>query len=152
MLEPVDIVNVYASFATLVNLRSGKNTLRKAMRHSLRQEWYATLHVLRVNQRDSVLWQGSDRHRIVKLEQAWVALGAGVSLDEAAERRDYERDAKKAAMLCSWRACQYHVERPSNPLMTCKGCGQAKYCSRACQKLDWKEGRHKLRCGNRLTE
>ena len=142
---------MYATFATAVNMRSGKNTLRKVMRHSLRQEWYATLHVLRTERRDSTHWKGAHKRRIDELERAWFTLGAAVSLDEEAERKDYEREAKKAAKFCSWRACQYHAESPSSPLMTCKGCGQTKYCSRECQKLDWKEGRHKQRCGNRLT-
>ncbi|KZV64946.1 hypothetical protein PENSPDRAFT_149859 [Peniophora sp. CONT] len=150
--RPSYTVKVYTSFAEVVNLRSGKNTLRKAMRYSLRQEWYSTLHVLRTEQRDSAHWQGPYRSLIGDLEQVWVALGQSVSLDEDAERRDFEREAKKASRFCSWRACQYHTETPSAPLQTCKGCGQVMYCSRACQKLDWKEGRHKVRCGNRLTE
>lgn len=142
---------MYATFAAAVNLRSGKNTLRKAMRNSLRQAWYATLHALRAERRESAHWKGSNQPKIIELEQAWVALGEGVSLNEDAERRDYERKVKKFAMVCGWRACPYHIEKPTTTLMTCKGCGQARYCSRECQKLDWKEGRHKLRCGNRLT-
>ena len=144
---------MYASFASVVNMRSGKNTLRKTMRHSLRQEWYKTLLEIRSEKRNATHWQGAHRSEIDALEQAWIALGVGVQLDEETERRDYERETKKAAMVCSWRSCQYHHEKPPTPLLMCKGCGKAKYCSRECQKLDWKEGRHKLRCGsNKLTE
>ena len=144
---------MYASFASVVNMRSGKNTLRKTMRHSLRQEWYKTLLEIRSEKRNATHWQGAHRPEIDALEQAWIALGVGVQLDEETERRDYEREAKKAAMVCSWRSCQYHHEKPPTPLLMCKGCGKAKYCSRECQKMDWKEGRHKLRCGsNKLTE
>mmetsp|Transcript_22373 Transcript_22373/g.47025 ORF Transcript_22373/g.47025 Transcript_22373/m.47025 type:complete len:252 (+) Transcript_22373:141-896(+) len=34
----------------------------------------------------------------------------------------------------------------STPLSKCAKCGVAAYCSRECQKEDWKRGRHKMAC------
>ena len=34
---------------------------------------------------------------------------------------------------------------------SCQGCLQAWYCSRTCQKVDWKQGGHRLRCKELTT-
>ncbi|KZV71623.1 hypothetical protein PENSPDRAFT_398489 [Peniophora sp. CONT] len=136
---------MYGGFATATNLRSGKNTLRKTMRNTLRQDWYPTLHVLR-SQREDNMWRGQNRERLANLEEAWTALGTSIALDEETEKRDYEREVKKMTQVCAWKECKYHSEKPPTALHNCKGCGEVKYCSRACQKRDWLEGEHKVRC------
>jgi hypothetical protein len=40
--------------------------------------------------------------------------------------------------------CKTNEGRAGGKLLTCMGCGKAVYCSRKCQKLDWKE--HKVNC------
>ena len=131
----------------MTNLRSGKNTLRKTMRNTLRQDWYPTLLVLRA-QRDDKLWRGKHRKQLADLLDAWMALGTAISLEEEVDKRDYERELKKMSMVCAWRDCEYHEERPpaGTTLYNCKGCREVRYCSRACQTSDWKEGGHKAKC------
>ncbi|VDB82900.1 unnamed protein product [Peniophora sp. CBMAI 1063] len=143
--KPLHIVQMYASFAEITNLRSGKNTLRKTMRNTLRQDWYPTLHVLRT-QRDDKLWRGKHRKQLTDLLIAWTALGTSIGLDEETERRDYEREVKRMSMVCAWKECKYHTEKPPTSLHSCKGCGEVKYCSRDCQRKDWIDGEHKARC------
>lgn len=35
---------------------------------------------------------------------------------------------------------------PEHPLKECAGCSNVAYCSRECQKLDWKQGGHRKAC------
>ncbi|KZV74862.1 hypothetical protein PENSPDRAFT_748965 [Peniophora sp. CONT] len=47
--------------------------------------------------------------------------------------------------MCSSEPCQYHRTPSEKPLLICKGCQEVRYCSRECQRNDWKE-RHKVQC------
>ncbi|VDB82896.1 unnamed protein product [Peniophora sp. CBMAI 1063] len=143
--KPLLIVMMYGNFAVATNMRSGKNTLRKTMRNTLRQDWYPTLHVLH-SQRDDKLWRGKYRKHLADLTEVWTALGTAIALEEETEKRDYERELKRWSMVCAWKECKYHNEKPPTPLNHCKGCREVKYCSLACQKKDWREGEHKARC------
>ncbi|KAI0553029.1 hypothetical protein F4679DRAFT_581119 [Xylaria curta] len=55
------------------------------------------------------------------------------------------RGAKKGHMLCSNEHCPITEMLPRNQLKTCADCQAPFYCSKDCQKLDWKE-RHKPLC------
>ncbi|KZV63036.1 hypothetical protein PENSPDRAFT_691971 [Peniophora sp. CONT] len=78
--------------------------------------------------------------------RSWRIFGIALGLDQVAEEERYRgRDLK---LFCSLSRCEYHTERPPKSL-SCKGCGEVKYCSRLCQVRHWKE-EHKKRCGDRL--
>ncbi|CAI7919360.1 unnamed protein product [Closterium sp. NIES-54] len=51
--------------------------------------------------------------------------------------------------LCS-NSCCGRSETRRQEFRCCSACGEAKYCSRACQALDWKAG-HKLVCAMLLA-
>ncbi|VDC00740.1 unnamed protein product [Peniophora sp. CBMAI 1063] len=135
---PRDVVDVFTAMAGALHLRSGKNEFRKRFKLSLRREWYGTLRALRDMhdpglQRDDLL-------------EGWQALGDAMDLDETRERLEYEHELKHAAdRRCSRTACEYHTKKPPKTRV-CVGCNEARYCSRVCQRSDWKEGGHRTRC------
>ncbi|KZV61526.1 hypothetical protein PENSPDRAFT_293048 [Peniophora sp. CONT] len=88
---------------------------------------------------------GSDATPLLRrLEEEWTAFGKALGLDATTERTRHE---KEALSRCAWRGCQYHREKPDDvTLLTCKGCGEVRYCGRDCQKSDWSKGGHKTRC------
>ena len=47
------------------------------------------------------------------------------------------------SLFCS--ACQMQAACSLN-LLLCAGCGTRRYCSKPCQRKDWKEGQHKKAC------
>ncbi|KZV64841.1 hypothetical protein PENSPDRAFT_756982 [Peniophora sp. CONT] len=93
------------------------------LRHSLRQDPSSTTYIT--------------------LLDTWVKLGDTLGIDET-----YERDLEAAnkARRCSWRLCVYHSKPSDKPLLVCKGCKEARYCSAACQRSDWKQGGHRTDC------
>ena len=101
-------------------MRSGRNSLLKAFKHSVRREWYPTLVTLRTLPKGG-LSHDADRDDFI---EAWHGLGTTVGLDEDKEKEDYERFGKRAAQSCSWRDCRYHTEPAPNPSKVCVGCGE----------------------------
>ncbi|KZV70225.1 hypothetical protein PENSPDRAFT_651748 [Peniophora sp. CONT] len=135
---PRRVIEVFTDVARALNLRSGKNEFRKRFKLLLRREWYPTLKVLRET-KDA----GPQRQ---SLEEAWQSFGDAMNLDEAREKHEYELDMKRAAdRRCSWRDCEYHVKKPPKT-RACVGCNEARYCSKACQRKDWREGGHRAQC------
>lgn len=63
----------------------------------------------------------------------WERFGASLELNSASERKRFME--RELTSYCSWDWCEYHIDKPPNtvPLKSCKGCGEVKYCSRACQ-------------------
>ena len=54
---------------------------------------------------------------------------------------------KRENMKCLWSECDKRAkDLRSGKLHKCKGCGVARYCSKYCQKRDWKYGTHKRIC------
>ncbi|VDC03323.1 unnamed protein product [Peniophora sp. CBMAI 1063] len=141
----VKIIKSYTRIAAALGLRPGKNALRKDFRQATRRHWYSTLKTLR----EMPLRDSKTSRKCAQLVPAWEGLGEALNLEEASEQADYEREVKRVAQLCAWPQCEYHDQKPPNPTRACVGCGEARYCSRACQQKDWKGG-HKLKCGNRL--
>ncbi|KZV69289.1 hypothetical protein PENSPDRAFT_487195 [Peniophora sp. CONT] len=126
----VRIINAYTRVAAALGMRSGKNALRKDFRQAARRHWYRTLKTLReLPPRD----QRTTRRRS-QLIDAWERLGVALKLEEINEKTDYEREVKKAAQLCAWVQCEYHEKKPPQPTRACVGCGETRYCSRACQQ------------------
>lgn len=139
-------MQVWTELGTALSLRSGRNSLLKAYKHSVRREWYPTLAMLRTLPKAGI---SHDTHRD-DVVRAWIALGMTVDLDEVKEREEYERFGKRAAQSCSWRDCRYHTETAPNPSRVCVGCGevvspsctvtsiqltskQQRYCGKPCQ-------------------
>ncbi|KZV76699.1 hypothetical protein PENSPDRAFT_747573 [Peniophora sp. CONT] len=135
-------MQVWAELGRTLSMRSGRNSLLKAFKHSVRREWYPTLAALRTLPKEG-LAVDADRDEFV---QAWYELGMTVDLEEDKEREEYERFGKRAAQSCSWRECRYHSEPAPNPPRVCVGCGEVRYCGKPCQLKDWKQGQHKKRC------
>ena len=67
-----------------------------------------------------------------RLLSLWSDLGRAAGLDPKKERMRHERDARSH---CSWIDCRYHVEGAPDVLLICKGCGDARYCGRECQRM-----------------
>ncbi|KZV66324.1 hypothetical protein PENSPDRAFT_689112 [Peniophora sp. CONT] len=132
----------YTTFARALCERHGKkNVLRQALTKSVRWHWYHTLKGLReMEKAEPDVVKGR-----ILLEKAWLSFGDVLGLDEGQEEAEYYRTVKGASQFCAWKECPYHTSRPFAPLSTCKGCGQAYYCGKACQVRDWKEG-HKQAC------
>ena len=54
---------------------------------------------------------------------------------------------KRKEMKCLWNECDNMAKCfVSEKLLKCKGCLVARYCSKSCQKNDWKYGYHKEIC------
>ena len=61
-------------------------------------------------------------------------------------------NSSKKEMQCLWVECDKKAkDMRSGKLSKCKRCGVARYCSKYCQKRDWKYGNHKLIC-NKFVE
>ncbi|VDC07499.1 unnamed protein product [Peniophora sp. CBMAI 1063] len=140
-------LRVWTALGTTLYMRSGRNSLLKAFKHSVRREWYPTLVALRTLPKGHIS-NDEDSQNFARL---WYELGMTVGLDENKEREEYERFGKRAARSCSWRECRYHTEPAPNPPRVCVGCGEVRYCGKPCQMKDWKQGQHKKRC-KRLKE
>ncbi|VDB95353.1 unnamed protein product [Peniophora sp. CBMAI 1063] len=110
------------------------------LRLSSEKAWYPTLQAMRLMQ-DTM--GRESKERTGRYIQCWVDLGNTLGLDEMTERVQFEASRTR---LCSWRACAYYRECAKEALPVCKGCGAARYCSRECQRKDWKEGNHKMKC------
>ncbi|VDB99488.1 unnamed protein product [Peniophora sp. CBMAI 1063] len=132
----------FSTIAQAVNMRAGKNNLRKILRQAMRREWYPTLLHIRDVQ---TLILSNHRAKYTSLVSAWKTFGEVVGMDEAQAKKDHDHKVKRDARFCSWADCQYHGSPPPN-LLACKGCGEVRYCSKSCQRKDWYNGRHKLRC------
>ncbi|KZV61601.1 hypothetical protein PENSPDRAFT_693269 [Peniophora sp. CONT] len=104
--------------------------------------WYPTMKKLR----DA---QVPLRKRVVyrKLVDSWQMIGKDLGVDEKAEGKRFEKDKKDITKLCSWTQCEYHSSPAPDDvaIKQCKGCGEARYCSRECQTTHWKKG-HKVDC------
>ncbi|KZV59908.1 hypothetical protein PENSPDRAFT_659863 [Peniophora sp. CONT] len=92
---------------------------------------------------------GESSKQFAGLLKQWEAFGVSCGLDAEKERR---RNRREGRTFCSWAACRWSTVKPPDgiTLKLCQGCGEAQYCGRDCQKIDWSKGRHKERCGNRI--
>ena len=100
---------------------NGKNTLRKALRKALREQWYPTLHEL---QHGAGRFDGEVRSRLIRMRLLWSSCGHDIGLDEGEERAEFDRLEKLKEQMCSWKDCEYHAQIPPIPAKACKGCGQ----------------------------
>ncbi|KZV66312.1 hypothetical protein PENSPDRAFT_95812 [Peniophora sp. CONT] len=71
-------------------------------------------------------------------------------LDPSYSKAEYENHREQ---ICDWQRCRHSWEPATDKkLKLCRGCGVARYCGPDCQRLDWKEGRHKEMCGKRIKD
>ncbi|KZV71722.1 hypothetical protein PENSPDRAFT_751527 [Peniophora sp. CONT] len=122
-----------------MNKLSAKNILRKTMRHGFRDDWYPTLTFLRQTRPRASVGEHD------RLLDTWKRLGEDMGFDEDVQKADYERELRKALRHCTRTECRYHKDVCPVRVRACKGCAEARYCSSACQRIDWKDG-HKSRC------
>lgn len=66
--------------------------------------------------------------------QEWQSAG---SVDDFAEKLEALKLRKDSCFRCNKR---------KDSLLRCGGCKVAEYCSKECQKDDWKDGKHKIMC------
>ncbi|VDC03337.1 unnamed protein product [Peniophora sp. CBMAI 1063] len=144
----VEAIQVFTASAHTLALYSNKNVLKKVFKKNLKDEWYATLKTLRDM---PARGQAASRRRTARLAAMWLELGLAVGLDEDEERELYEKEMRKAAQKCAWKECEYYRRKPPRPTSRCVGCGDVRYCSRACQRRHWK-AEHQAHCGNRLKD
>lgn len=52
-----------------------------------------------------------------------------------------------ALQRCFWIKCK-NVEKEGQKFLVCSSCRIARYCSKKCQKKDWKKGEHKIVCSH----
>ena len=123
-------IDRYTEIAIVASLRSGKNTLCKALRQATQGQWYRTLKSLR----ELLLSGQGNSSKCTALLTRWQRFGQALELDEVREKVEYDREMKKAAQLCAWAQCVYHQEKPPSPVRTCVGCGEVRYCSKTCQQ------------------
>ena len=75
-------MRVWTELGATLSMRSGRNSLLKTFKHSVRREWYPTLVTLRTLPKGG-LSHDADRDDFV---EAWYELGMTVGLDEDKER------------------------------------------------------------------
>lgn len=127
----VDAIQVFIAAANATVTLNGKNVFKKSFRKNMKEEWYPTLKALRDLPGRG---QAASRRRCARLAVTWRELGLAIGLNEEEEAETYEKEMRKAAQKCAWRGCEYHTRRPPWPTRVCVGCGEARYCSRLCQK------------------
>ncbi|KZV74142.1 hypothetical protein PENSPDRAFT_749639 [Peniophora sp. CONT] len=119
-----------------------------AIEQSIKPDWYPTIHVLRdLSSRD-----GESPGRCKQMIKVWTDLGNALGLQEKKEKARYERERKRVAQLCAWEECEFHQVTPPTSTRACAGCGEVRYCSRACQQTDWAKGGHKRQCKRLKSE
>ncbi|VDB90142.1 unnamed protein product [Peniophora sp. CBMAI 1063] len=100
--------------------------------------WYDVLLSLRRTARHNPTWT-----TYTTLLDLWGKLGKALGIDEASQR---DIEAAHRARQCWWPSCPAHLRPSEKPLLVCKGCKEARYCSAACQRSDWKQGGHRAEC------
>lgn len=67
-------------------------------------------------------------------------------LDEWQNAGSVDGVAKKLASLKLKKGSCFRCDKRKDSLLRCGGCKLAEYCSKECQKEDWKGGKHKIMC------
>ncbi|KAJ6476656.1 hypothetical protein C8R47DRAFT_1323494 [Mycena vitilis] len=74
---------------------------------------------------------------------AWTAF-SDLLMERIEVLRDFDTRADVSLKACDNMEC--HIILEKTQLMRCTGCRDLLYCSRECQRLDWREGGHRDQC------
>ncbi|KZV74563.1 hypothetical protein PENSPDRAFT_195993 [Peniophora sp. CONT] len=92
---------------------------------------------------------GKPAHKdILFLEQSWIEWGEKARIDEKSAKIKHESERIR---FCHSGNCPRRSGRggglvlSDRPLLACRGCGEARYCDKICQKRAWQEG-HRESC------
>ncbi|KZV74875.1 hypothetical protein PENSPDRAFT_153591 [Peniophora sp. CONT] len=108
-------------------------TFQRVYANQAREGWLHTAKQLR-----EVQAKHSHEPAYKYLAQYWVEIGRYIGVRDAAGLLQLDR-------TCSNPSCQHHLLPSERSLSVCKGCQEARYYSRECQRSDWK-GRHRAQC------
>ncbi|KZV73050.1 hypothetical protein PENSPDRAFT_325029 [Peniophora sp. CONT] len=100
------------------------------LKRQARVDWWPSLHALQTVQR----FVPPNRRFVHKDAMGdWLDIGTALGLSLETEQKRHEKEGTRR---CSWFACPNHRVAPDNTVkpMSCKGCGDAQYCNRVCQK------------------
>ncbi|KZV74559.1 hypothetical protein PENSPDRAFT_195909 [Peniophora sp. CONT] len=115
------------------------------MHHGFRRRtkptiWYMSLLALRAV---AYVAYGKPAHEdIIFLERSWIEWGGKAGIDEQSAKLLYDGERNR---MCHNESCPRGRILHDRLLLVCRGCGQARYCDRVCQKQGWKEG-HRESC------
>ncbi|VDC03325.1 unnamed protein product [Peniophora sp. CBMAI 1063] len=134
-------LHLYGIWAKSPEWRRLCPSLTESLVRGAQNEWIPTLKAL-----DTGAYRQGMPERVYKdLTNAWRSFGTAMGLNESKERKRYANERQK---FCSYSPCQWSKKESDMPLLSCKGCGEARYCGKECQRGDWKV--HKKTCGDRL--
>ncbi|KAK7690626.1 hypothetical protein QCA50_005725 [Cerrena zonata] len=93
-----------------------------------------------------------NRDLVLHAKTTWVKLGSqfGLTPEKHDPKEDHAVSMHEARHIrhrrCQWRDCLCTTHRPEHSMRICKGCWKKRYCSKRCQKSDWREGGHREWC------
>ncbi|VDB87109.1 unnamed protein product [Peniophora sp. CBMAI 1063] len=109
--------------------------------------WYPSLRRLELALPILQRYEHDPPTPVADLLEGWSQFGAFIGLDIDKERKRHEGGMQER---CWWRCCAHRGDSDpatrTSKLLQCAGCGQARYCSKECQRIDWKTGGHKRVC------
>ncbi|KZV72518.1 hypothetical protein PENSPDRAFT_750822 [Peniophora sp. CONT] len=115
-----------------------------SLKHRAKPLWWPSLHRLKIAVPILQRYESDPSFPIAGVLELWTEFGAFLGLDAEKERKRHEGEAQ---WRCWWRCCgNRDVKDITGKLLQCAGCGEARYCSKECQRLDWKTGGHKKMC------
>ncbi|KZV72457.1 hypothetical protein PENSPDRAFT_733519 [Peniophora sp. CONT] len=71
-----------------------------------------------------------DMQTVAWLTMSWQKWGVNVGIDEKSAHAAWSKTRDRR---CEWVQCRFHVQLAPSTLRECKGCGNARYCSKDCQ-------------------
>ncbi|KAG8983855.1 hypothetical protein FRB94_009925 [Tulasnella sp. JGI-2019a] len=134
----------YYPLDILGNIETLVSESRDALDTPLRRDFLYVLDHLQASAVDP------ETKQLVPLIKFWRDLGQIVGIKERelrAERRRGMHQNLDGAVGCAWIKCvAFDRELDAGRMFWCARCHKAVYCGPLCQKRDWEEGNHKLRC------
>ncbi|KZV70221.1 hypothetical protein PENSPDRAFT_455015 [Peniophora sp. CONT] len=155
VLDPLDVeiactdcLHTFCHMIIAVNdTPNASKELKKQIKKSVKRHWYKTIVDVREIVRSGNLPIGDAQvEKRGEIVASWAAFAKEYGLDPDHEEAQYLFELKRTAQFCASKDCEFHKKMPPHPTRACAGCSEVRYCSRACQLKDWKDGGHKARC------